>query len=519
MGYIHDWKSNWFNERHFSDFLHEDTQIRKHIIGRLSHAGLSDITIRKNQNEVEVNINTARPGIVIGKSGSEVDQLRRDLHRITGKQVKVNILEIKRPELDARLVAQSIAEQLQNRVAFRRAMKRALTSAMRSGAKGVKVQVSGRLGGAEMARTEGYSDGRVPLHTLRADIDYGFHEARTTFGRIGVKCWINKGEIMPEGYTGADLTIMDEPAPQAPERDGRRGGRDGRGGGGGGRGGAAAVVAAVRAVVAVPVVGPGGGGGPGGPVVAAAAVAVAAAVPAAVAVVAAVAAAAVRWRWRRRSWPGGPAAVAVRAVRAAVAVPRRRSAVVVPAVRRRRTSGGGGGGGGGPGGGGGRGPGGPGGGGGVPAAAAAATARAPEGAVADARSQACQAPQGASRTARGLSRGQTKVQFGEYGLKALDAGWLTNRQIEAARIAMTRKIKRGGKVWINVYPDKSFTKKPAETRMGSGKGSPEGWVAVVKPGRVMFELAGVPEPLAREAMRLAGHKLSVRTKFVMREDA
>jgi small subunit ribosomal protein S3 len=258
VGYIHDWKSNWFNERQFADYLHEDTRIREHIVGRLSHAGLSDITIRKNQNEVEVNIHTARPGIVIGKSGSEVDQLRRDLHRITGKQVKVNILEIKRPELDARLVAQSIAEQLQNRVAFRRAMKRALTSAMRSGAKGVKVQVSGRLGGAEMARTEGYSDGRVPLHTLRADIDYGFHEARTTFGRIGVKCWINKGEIMPAGYTGADLTIMDEPAPQAPERDGRRGGRDGRGGGGGGggRGGGPGGRGG----------GPGGrGGGPGGP--------------------------------------------------------------------------------------------------------------------------------------------------------------------------------------------------------------------------------------------------------------
>ena len=200
VGYIHDWKSNWFNEKNFSDYLHEDTQIRAHILGRLAHAGLSDITIRKNATEVEVNIHTARPGIVIGKSGSEVDQLRRDLHRITSKQVKVNILEIKRPELDARLVAQSIAEQLQNRVAFRRAMKRALTSAMRSGAKGVKVHVSGRLGGAEMARTEGYSDGRVPLHTLRADIDYGFHEARTTFGRIGVKCWINKGEVMPEGF-------------------------------------------------------------------------------------------------------------------------------------------------------------------------------------------------------------------------------------------------------------------------------------------------------------------------------
>ena len=255
VGYIHDWKANWFNEKDFSDYLFEDIQIRRHIIGRLSHAGLSDITIRKNANEVEVNINTARPGIVIGKSGSEVDALRRDLHKITNKQVKVNILEIKRPELDARLVAQSIAEQLQNRVAFRRAMKRALTSAMRSGAKGVKVQVSGRLGGAEMARTEGYSDGRVPLHTLRADIDYGFHEARTTFGRIGVKCWINKGEIMPEGYTGADLTQMDEP-PAAPDRDRRRGergdgrGRGGRGGGPGGPGGRG---------------GRGGGRGPGGP--------------------------------------------------------------------------------------------------------------------------------------------------------------------------------------------------------------------------------------------------------------
>jgi small subunit ribosomal protein S3 len=255
VGYIHDWKSNWFNERNFADYLDEDLRIRQHILGRLSHAGLSDITIKKNATEVEVNIHTARPGIVIGKSGSEVDQLRRDLHRITGKQVKVNILEIKRPELDARLVAQSIAEQLQNRVAFRRAMKRALTSAMRSGAKGVKVQVSGRLGGAEMARTEGYSDGRVPLHTLRADIDYGFHEAATTFGRIGVKCWINKGEIMPEGYTGADLTIMDEPSPQAAERGGRDGrdGRDGRGRGGrGGRGGPGGQG------------GPGGRGGPGG---------------------------------------------------------------------------------------------------------------------------------------------------------------------------------------------------------------------------------------------------------------
>src|ERR687883_625158 len=232
VGYIHDWKSTWFNEREFADYLLEDVRIRQHIEGKLAHAGLSDITIKKNKNEIEINIHTARPGIVIGKSGSEVDALRRELHKMTGKAVKVNILEIKRPELDARLVAQSIAEQLQNRVAFRRAMKRSLTSAMRSGAKGVKVQVSGRLGGAEMARTEGYSDGRVPLHTLRADIDYGFFEARTTFGRIGVKVWINKGEIMPSGFA-SDLTQMEAPQAAAPGA----GGGDGRGGRGGGGGG------------------------------------------------------------------------------------------------------------------------------------------------------------------------------------------------------------------------------------------------------------------------------------------
>ncbi len=231
VGYIHDWKSNWFDERNFADLLLEDMAIRDHIENKLSHAGLSDINIVKQRGEITVDIHTARPGIVIGKSGAEVDALRRDLHRITKKPVKVNIREIKRPELDAQLVAQSIAEQLQNRVAFRRAMKRALTSAMRSGAKGVKVQVSGRLGGAEMARTEGYSDGRVPLHTLRADIDYGFVEARTTTGRIGVKCWINKGEVMPEGFrSGAE---EEELAPRSfRRRGGDREGQRAPGGGG-----------------------------------------------------------------------------------------------------------------------------------------------------------------------------------------------------------------------------------------------------------------------------------------------
>jgi small subunit ribosomal protein S3 len=200
LGIIHPWKAHWYTERHFADYLHEDLRIRAHIRRKMGHAGLSDIVIRKDTNKVVIDIFTARPGIVIGKSGSEVDALRREIHGMTGKNVQVNITEIKRPELDASLVAQSIAEQLANRVSFRRAMKRAITSAMRSGAEGIKVKSGGRLGGAEMARVEGYSEGRVPLHTLRADIDYGFCEATTTFGKIGVKVWINKGEIMPEGF-------------------------------------------------------------------------------------------------------------------------------------------------------------------------------------------------------------------------------------------------------------------------------------------------------------------------------
>jgi small subunit ribosomal protein S3 len=205
VGVIHDWKSNWYTgKKEFPEYLIEDIKIREHITNKLSHAGLSDILIRKDKQRITVDIYTARPGIVIGKSGVEVDALRKELHAITKKNVHININEIKRPELDAKLVAQSIAEQLQNRVSFRRAMKRALASGIRSGAKGVRIQCGGRLGGTEMSRSEAYSEGRVPLHTIRADIDYGFVEAKTTFGRIGVKVWINKGEIMPEGYGGLD---------------------------------------------------------------------------------------------------------------------------------------------------------------------------------------------------------------------------------------------------------------------------------------------------------------------------
>ena len=249
-------------------YILEDVRIREHIYKKLAHAGLSDILIRKDKQRITVDIYTARPGIVIGKSGVEVDALRKELHAITQKNVHININEIKRPELDAKLVAQSIAEQLSNRVAFRRAMKRALASAIRSGAAGVKIQCSGRLGGGEMSRRETYNEGRVPLHTIRADIDYGFVEARTASGRIGVKVWINKGEIMPEGFdsvtSGGDVRLGDQDARRrrggateglgASRESGRGRSQDreglgpvkrrrGPGGGGGGGGVAAAAVA------------------------------------------------------------------------------------------------------------------------------------------------------------------------------------------------------------------------------------------------------------------------------------
>jgi small subunit ribosomal protein S3 len=210
-----EWRSHWYTgKKEFAGHLAEDVRIREHILRKLSHAGLSDILIQKDKQRITIDIYTARPGIVIGKSGAEVDALRREIHAMTQKSVHININEIKRPELDAKLVAQGVAEQLQNRVSFRRAMKRSLASAIRSGAQGVKISCAGRLGGGEMSRRETYSEGRVPLHTLRADIDYGFAEAKTTFGRIGVKVWINKGEVMPAGYGEGD------------ERFAARGGRE-----------------------------------------------------------------------------------------------------------------------------------------------------------------------------------------------------------------------------------------------------------------------------------------------------
>ncbi len=258
-----EWKSHWYTgKKEFASFLIEDVRIREHIYRKLGHAGLSDILIRKDKQRITIDIYTARPGIVIGKSGAEVDALRKEIHALTQKSVHININEIKRPELDAKLVSQSVAEQLENRVSFRRAMKRSLASAIRSGAQGVKISCGGRLGGGEMSRKETYSEGRVPLHTLRADIDYGFAEAKTTFGRIGVKVWINKGEVMPEGYGEGDERFAQRRAGReleglgasreagrrgGPDREGlgpvrKRGGRRGTGAGrtGGGGGGARA---------------------------------------------------------------------------------------------------------------------------------------------------------------------------------------------------------------------------------------------------------------------------------------
>ncbi|HBI1606170.1 TPA: 30S ribosomal protein S3 [Enterococcus faecalis] len=197
VGIIRDWDAKWYAEKEYAEFLHEDLRIRKFIATKLADAAVSTIEIERAANRINISIHTAKPGMVIGKGGSEVENLRKELNKLTGKRVHINIVEIKKPDLDAKLVGEGIARQLENRVAFRRAQKQAIQRAMRAGAKGIKTQVSGRLNGADIARSEGYSEGTVPLHTLRADIDYAWEEADTTYGKLGVKVWIYRGEILP----------------------------------------------------------------------------------------------------------------------------------------------------------------------------------------------------------------------------------------------------------------------------------------------------------------------------------
>lgn len=201
LGIIRDWESNWYDEREFSQKLAEDLMLRKYIHKRLQNAGISSIHIERTPQRITLTIHTARPGIVIGRKGAEVDKLKEELQRITDKEIQLNINEIKRPELDATLVAENVARQLEAKISFRRVMKKAVMSTMRMGAEGMRVSCSGRLGGAEMARRESYKDGRIPLHTLRADIDYARVTARTQYGAIGVKVWICKGEVL--GTKGA----------------------------------------------------------------------------------------------------------------------------------------------------------------------------------------------------------------------------------------------------------------------------------------------------------------------------
>jgi len=312
VGVTRDWDARWFAQgKDVQTFLHEDEHIRRFVKKRLFHAGVASIEIeRAAPQTVTVRVFAARPGLAIGRKGEAIEALREDVQKEVDREVQLEIREVSRPETNAQLVAEGIAVQLERRVSFRRAMKKAISNALKFGVAGIKVRTAGRLGGRDMARVEWYRVGRLPLQTLRADVDYGLAVARTKYGVIGVKVWVFRGEKFHAG---------------------------------------------------------------------------------------------------------------------------------------------------------------------------------------------------------------TNVSFGTYGLQTTGNAHITSRQIEAGRIAITRKIRRGGKVWIRIFPDKPVTKKPLETRMGKGKGNVEHWVAPVRRGRILFELDGVSESLAREAMRLAAQKLPVSTRFVVRE--
>ena len=232
LGITTDWKSRWFADKNYAEYVKEDVAIRRLMSKGMERAGIAKVEIERTRDRVRVDIHTARPGIVIGRRGAEADRIRGELEKLTGKQVQLNILEVKNPESDAQLVAQGVAEQLSNRVSFRRAMRKSMQSTLKSpGVKGIRVQCSGRLGGAEMSRSEFYREGRVPLHTLRANIDYGFYEARTTFGRIGVKVWIYKGEVPTGSRAEREAAVAaealrqrrDRPASTRPRRSGSQG--------------------------------------------------------------------------------------------------------------------------------------------------------------------------------------------------------------------------------------------------------------------------------------------------------
>lgn len=221
LGIVKGWDSNWFGGKNFADKLVEDEEIRRYISARITKGGISKVIIERTLKRVTITVNTARPGVVIGKGGAEVDKIKEELKNLTGKDIQINIFEIKRPELDAKLVGESIAQQLKARISFRRAMKQSIASAMRVGSQGIKIKLSGRLGGAEMARSEQYKEGRIPLHTLRADIDYALSEADTVYGKIGIKVWIFKGEVFGKRDLSPNVGM-----PNTKSNSSRGGGRD-----------------------------------------------------------------------------------------------------------------------------------------------------------------------------------------------------------------------------------------------------------------------------------------------------
>ncbi len=242
LGIVRGWDSSWFGGNTFSDKLVEDQKIRKYVDARIPKGGIAKVVIERTLKRITLTIHTARPGVVIGKGGTEVDKIKEELKKLTGKDVQINIYEIKRPELDAKLVGESIGQQIEARISYKRAMKQAIASAIRVGAEGIKIKVSGRLAGADMARTEQYKEGRIPLHTLRADIDYAVSEAQTVYGKIGIKVWIFKGEVYGKRDLSPNVGIVSNTTAGGPgaERGGDRGGRrrpnDGGRGGRGGRG-------------------------------------------------------------------------------------------------------------------------------------------------------------------------------------------------------------------------------------------------------------------------------------------
>ena len=417
LGITTDFKSRWYADKLYKDYVGEDVAIRRLMSKGLERAGISKVEIERTRERVRVDIHTARPGIVIGRKGAEADRIRSDLEKLTGKQVQLNILEVKDPEIDAQLVAQGVAEQLTSRVAFRRAMRKSIQTAMRSGAKGIRVQCSGRLGGAEMSRSEFYREGRVPLHTLRADIDYGFYEARTTFGRIGVKVWIYKGDV-----------------------SGSRAERE-------------AQQAAARAQAARARGDRGRAGSPGAP------------------------------SDHRRTHRGCP-------------------------LRTRRPTG-------------------------APAPTELPERRRRDDRARDRRRRAghaggltrCSFPAGSSTASSTTRTAVARPRAGRRSRSASSASRRSSRTTSRTGRSSRRVSRRPATSAVAARSGSTSTRTARSRRSrprpawAPARARPEWWIANVKPGRVMFELSGVPEPVAREALRRAMHKLPMKCKFVKREEA